>query len=776
MQPAPIVRRFVRPLCTLLPILTVLLLPIDTLPALAEDLNPEEVRAAIDRSVAYLKREQARNGSWPDFAANEGGVTSLCTLALLNAGVKPEDESIQRALISLRKLPPKWTYATSLQTMVFCAASPRQDAVLILKNVHWLEATQIKTGTNKGAWSYPRAGGDNSNAQFAMLALFEAALTGTQVNSSTWRLALDYWKRTQNADGSWGYQPGQPGTGSMTCAGIAAVVMAQSQLDEGDAKIQDGQIQCCGQSERDPTLERALSWLGTVFSVHVNPGRGDAWLFYYLYGVERVGRMTARRFIGDHDWYREGTEMLVRNQDRLSGFWIGAGHGETNPHIGTSLALLFLAKGQRPILMNKMRHSGDDWNCHASDVAHLTHFVETRWQRDLSWQVIDIAAATPDDLLQAPVLYMNGSAAPHLSEAERKTLREYIDQGGFLFAVASCRGTFDTGFRELMQKVFPEAEYELKLLPPDHPVWHAEQPVAANELHPLYGINVGCRTSVIYCPDDLSCMWELARPGRESQLREGPREKVLGAMAIGINVLAYATNREVKYKFEIPAIVNGQQQQDRIERAKLYIAKLRHTGGWDSAPRALISLQEGLARETGLRVGTERRDVSLADPKLFEYPVVFMHGRNTFHLSATERDRLRTFVERGGVLIADSVCASPAFTASFREEMQATFGGQALEPIPPGHAMFTAAYGGFELPVVQRRDPQRGGGARLEAQIRKVPPALEGMKIGDRYGVLFSPYDLSCALEKHESLDCQGYLREDAARIAINAILYALNE
>lgn len=741
------------------------------------DVQPEEVRESIDRAISYLKREQAPNGSWPDWVANEGGVTSLCTLALLNAGVPPSDECIVKAVRHLEQFPPKWTYATSLQTMVFCAAQPKQLAAHIARNVHWLESIQIKVGNNKGAWSYPRASGDNSNSQFAMLALYEAARVGIPVKETTWQQALLYWQQCQNANGSWGYHPGEDGTGSMTCAGLSAVVMCQSQLEDGDASVHNGQIVCCGGHARDVAIERGLDWMGKNFSVHVNPGRGDGWLLYYLYGVERVGRMTAHRFIGDHDWYREGTDMLVRAQDKLSGFWVGAGHGEANPHIGTSLALLFLAKGRRPIVMSKVQHTGEDWNHHRNDAANLTSFVETRWHRDLSWQVIDSSKATVPDYLQSPVLFITGSLAPKFNDADVKALREYINQGGFVFGVASCTGMdFDAGFKQLMEKVFPEPGHELKLLPPDHPVWHAELPVLPNELHPLYGINVGCRTSVIYCPDDLSCLWELARPGREAKLSEAVRQQVLGAQAIGANVLAYATNREVKFKYEIPLVDESDKREDKVERAKLYIAKVRHPGGWDSAPRALINAEEALQRETGIRVSTDRRDVSLTDERLFDYPVLFMHGRNSFRLSPAEREQLRKFVERGGILIADSICASEPFSASFRQELQAVFNKEKLTPIPPEHPMFTPRYGGFDIRKVRRRDPQRGGDGPLEAQTREVAPALEGIKIGDRYGVLFSPYDLSCALEKHESLDCQGYVREDAARLAINAILYGINE
>jgi hypothetical protein len=59
---------------------------------------------------------------------------------------------------------------------------------------------------------------------------------------------------------------------------------------------------------------------------------------------------------------------------------------------------------------------------------------------------------------------------------------------------------------------------------------------------------------------------------------------------------------------------------------------------------------------------------------------------------------------------------------------------------------------------------------------RDVPPELEGLKVGEVYGVIFSRYDLSCALESHESPQCTGYSREDAARIGINVVLYSLHE
>jgi hypothetical protein len=153
-----------------------------------------------------------------------------------------------------------------------------------------------------------------------------------------------------------------------------------------------------------------------------------------------------------------------------------------------------------------------------------------------------------------------------------------------------------------------------------------------------------------------------------------------------------------------------------------------------------------------------------------------MHGRNTFLLSKAEREKLKQFVANGGTVFADSICGSRQFTESFRREMAAVF-EQPLEPIPPADPMFTPEYGGFDIRTVERREPRPGpADGPLQARVRKVAPELEGIKIGDRYAVIFSKYDLSCALEKHDSLECDGYTRDDAERIGLNVILYSLHQ
>ena len=745
------------------------------------DVDAESVTEAIDRGVRFLLREQKRNGGWSERAPFDGGISALCTLALINGGVPADDARLKNALDYLRKIELERTYVVALQTMVFCAAEPDKDRLLIQRNVKWLERYQIKGGkTGEGGWSYPGADADNSNTQFALLALHEAERVGVPVGENTWRRALGYFQRNQNKnDGSWGYKPGQTmGTGSMTCAGITSLVIASAQLSQGDARIGEDQLHCCGAQQENKALENALAWLGRNFSVAQNPGKGPHHHYYYLYGVERVGRMTARRFLGKHDWYREGADWLLRQQQKTPGSWTGAeGPLENDPRVATSMAILFLSKGRRPVVAAKLKHGSDsNWNHHRGDLAHLTAYAEQKWKLDLTWQVIDANAAAVDDLLQAPVLLITGSKRPEFSRDQVRMLRDYLDRGGFLFAVACCQSDgFDQGFRELMEDVFQEPEYPLRLIPPEHPVWHAEERVDSDYLSPLWGIDYGCRTCVVYCPDDLSCAWEVASVHRERDVPQTLRDQIDAAKAIGVNVLTYATNREPKSKDVIARQIASELPTEGTNRGVLRAARLQHPGGCNAAPGALVHLLRTAHQELGIPVDLQDRRLALTDDRLFDHAIVFMHGRSHFRLTSRERKALRTYVDRGGILIADAICSSSAFADSFRAEMQATFPDRPLGPIPSDHPMLTSEYGGYNITTVTRRDPRRRGkGQPLQAHRRRVAPALFGIEWDEEYRVLFSRYDISCALEKHASLECQGYTNEDARRIALNLLLYGL--
>lgn len=772
------------------------------------ELTPQMVSDSLDRAVQFLRRQQAPDGGWAEYERQPGGVASLCVMALLNAGVPVTDPQVKKGLDFLeRQDDPKATYAASLHIMAFVQADPARYKLKIAKLARWLEAHQIKEGDLRGGWSYFETAlrPDASNSQFAVLALHEAERAGVRIDDRTWQLALKYWLTPgifDQTSGGFAYEAGQPVTGSMTCAGVASLIIIRDRLAKGEASVANGHISCCGAEAEGDEIERAIAWLGRNFSVNRNPGndvRAHPWLLYYLYGMERVGRMSSRRFFFGraktnpvtgadetprYDWYREGCQVLLGAQDSLNGSWKGEGL-ERNPVISTALALLFLSKGKRPVVMARVKVGpGEIWNHHRRGVHHLVSRIEKQWRRDLSWQTIDLAGATVADLAEAPVLFLSGSEALQLTPQMKKTLAEYANQGGFLF-IEACNGSgcsgaaFDADIRRVLREMFPDST--LRKLPPDHAVWFAQERVIPNNLPQdpdfwLWGLDTCCRTSVVYCPRPLSCYWELAHPYREQDYSQRVKDEIEAVTRIGGNVIAYATNRELKEKLQRPQLAIS-AAGGKTPRGALVIPKLSHGGGSDDAPHALNNLLLVVEKQLQLKVDYERRLLAPTDPKLLDYPLVFAHGRRGFRWSEAERKAMKDYLDRGGFLFADSICGSPQFIEALRAELAVLYPQGKLLRVPAGHPLLTDELQGFSLASVSLRDPQlRTADDPLTARLIKGPPVLEALEIDGRIAVVLSPYDLSCALEKGASLDCKGYLPPDAARIGANIILYALQQ
>ena len=106
--------------------------------------------------------------------------------------------------------------------------------------------------------------------------------------------------------------------------------------------------------------------------------------------------------------------------------------------------------------------------------------------------------------------------------------------------------------------------------------------------------------------------------------------------------------------------------------------------------------------------------------------------------------------------------------------MEQLYPDNPLKRIPPDHEMFTSKIG-YDLKSVKRResDVDRANAA-MAVTVRTVEPFLEGIEIDGRFVVIYSKYDISCALERQASVACAGYIHEDAVRLGVNIIIYAL--
>jgi Domain of unknown function (DUF4159) len=129
----------------------------------------------------------------------------------------------------------------------------------------------------------------------------------------------------------------------------------------------------------------------------------------------------------------------------------------------------------------------------------------------------------------------------------------------------------------------------------------------------------------------------------------------------------------------------------------------------------------------------------------------------------------------GGLLLADACCGSPRFDASFRKFMEVLWAKEKLklEPIPLSDELFSKELNGREIKRVRCRRPSADGKG-VDPAYRDVAPELEGIKYNGRWVVIYSKYDLGCALEHTTSSDCLGHDFDSAVRLGQAAVLYAL--
>ena len=762
----------------------------------------DRIKQAMTRGCDYLRRNQNGNGSWAtpssQFSQYSVGMTSLAVMAQINCDIPVNSPHVQRGLNFLREQArtaetlDHSVYQVSLLIMALAAAEQYdEDLPRIRILARQLEQSMVLTGQDKGLWGYRvgnRGGSpDRSNGQYAVLALREAAYAGVEVSQDTWRAIHDHWVNQQCIDGGWSYKAGdQKSIGSMTVAGLSTIgITSRMLLDDSDVDA-NGRPDCCRPAATNNAMQRGREWMATNFSVYSNP-RSGGWLYYYLYGLERAGRLSNSRFFGKFDWYREGARFFIDAQ-LASGHWLAqVGSNEQDAIMNTSMALLFLSKGLSRVVVNKLDYTSPngqsvefgEWNRHPLDVINLVELVDSlpQWPPRLISQTVTLSRlkteTAVEDLNQAPVLFISGHEAIQMTDTHVAWLREYVDQGGFIFAVRNCDGPgFDQAFRQLIERMFPQGDASLQRLGSDHPVFRSEYLLNADGIE-LWGVDFGCRTSIIYSPDDIGCLWQKWQRHDPPKRNKDLTQRVIRGTRIGVNVLAYATGREPPEKFSAATQKNDDRDK-RIERGLLQIAKLRHSGGWDTAPRALTNLLQALNDTVGVAASRNSEAIPVTLDELTRFPLVYMHGRYSFSMEQPQRDALRDYISRGGVLFADACCGSTRFDRSFRDLVKQVFPEHELKEISPQHEIFSAAVGHDIPQATRRRLVPTAANASLQSREETGPPLLEGIEIDGRLAVIYSRNDISCALEHQASLACDGYLEEDAAKIAVNVVLYAM--
>jgi hypothetical protein len=572
---------------------------------------------------------------------------------------------------------------------------------------------------------------DNSNSQYGLFGVWSGAQANIAVPLSYWKEIESHWDGCANPDGSWPYQTGPGGTFTMTCAGIASLLVATDYLESTDnprnlippptnatTTILDGGLD---------QMDKSFSGVPSV----VGARQG-----YALYGMERVGLASGYKYFGTHDWYAEMAKAVIAQQ-QPNGSW--------GSIVDTSYCLMFLARGRHPILYNKLRYDGS-WNDRRHDVSHLARFAAAQLERPINWQVVNLRRNW-FDWMDSPVLYISGYHAPSLTEADYNTLRDFTFGGGLIFTHADANSEeFNKWVSELVRKIYPR--YELVKVPHNHPIYSTVYPI--KDPPPLLMVSNGSRLLLVHSPTDISGGWQLDWTDTKQP-----------AFQLGVNLFVYAAGKgNLKNRLASPYI-----PEDPAPASDLcQIARLRYAGEWDPEPYAWTRFSRYFQWET--RRGIRPMTVALRSLKPGSVPLAVLTGTVRQDFTAAEQIAAREYVQAGGVLMIDACGGQADFIRSVQETlMPQAFPGVHLTPIEPNHPLLLPSrLFADDLTHMQLRGYAKENGGK------DLP--MEALAYGKGW-VIFSRLDLTTGLLGTQSWGILGYDPAYAEALMKNAVLWA---
>ena len=198
-------------------------------------------------------------------------------------------------------------------------------------------------------------------------------------------------------------------------------------------------------------------------------------------------------------------------------------------------------------------------------------------------------------------------------------------------------------------------------------------------------------------------------------------------------------------------------------------ARLRYdSGDWDYNPKVAANVLNSVVEYTSIPVYPEEVVIPPGSEELLAFPFLFMTGHKLVRFTHDERDRLRRFVEHGGLLFSDDCNhdINGLYARSFEEEMKTAFpeGGQ-LRKLPKEHAIYRSFFV-FDSGPPTTSHELNGWGDEI------VHDYLRGVDRRGRLGVLYSNKDYGC--EWDYDWRNKRFQREDNTKFAVNLVVYAM--
>ena len=202
-------------------------------------------------------------------------------------------------------------------------------------------------------------------------------------------------------------------------------------------------------------------------------------------------------------------------------------------------------KTRDQLVIAQVSHNGD-WDPTPHALPNLMKYIQKNTTLNVQFKREVLDSLDDVDVFAHPVLYVTGLRDFKWSKAEVVRLRNYLNSGGVLLGDAAAgRKAFDVAFRREIQRVLPNAKFQL--LSANSPLYQMPYKIRTVDYSPLVqaqapslnsptleGITIDGQLAVIYSQYGLSNGWEQLGYAYNRGYTDPD------ALRLGVNIFAYA--------------------------------------------------------------------------------------------------------------------------------------------------------------------------------------------------------------------------------------------
>ncbi len=337
-------------------------------PASASAPKRETFEIAIDNAMQYLANAQNPDGSWNSGNSFRGGfggggrdpaISALCVMAFLSAGHVPGEgrygpviekgvrfvasQQQSNGVFAAQQFGMSVMYSHGICTLMVAEVvglmPDRAEAAKLRKQLEYgvrlIKAAQSHRGQNIGGWRYQITPGDAdmSVTAWQVMALRAAKNVGCDVPATIIDQAVDYVKRSQDRNTTWGFRYTPYGRVTLACtgAGILSLELCRKEFHGSEestnaAKFLANQLANDANRDGDGHYRRQQ---------------------HFFYGVYYMSQAMFQVGGNYWKWYREYLHWLLlhpnANRQAPGGFWNGVSGDDQMAGVNYCTAMAVLA-------------------------------------------------------------------------------------------------------------------------------------------------------------------------------------------------------------------------------------------------------------------------------------------------------------------------------------------------------------------------------------------------------------------------------------------------